>query len=136
MPKLNAYFHFDGNCREAMNFYKAAFGGELSVMTMGESPMAKEMSAEEKKKVMHARLTHNGLVIMADDMRPKDVKAGGPISLSVVSENKKEVDALFSKLSAGGKALHAPKDEFFGYYGDLTDKYGISWMLVFETPRS
>jgi PhnB protein len=104
-------------------------------MTVGESPMGKDMPPEDQKKVMHARLQNDGLVIMAaDNMSPGGSKPGGNISLSVVGGSKKEIDTLFSKLSAGGKVLHAPKDEFFGYYGDLTDKYGTNWMLVFETP--
>ncbi len=137
MPQLNPYLQFDGNCKEAMSFYKSCLGGELSLMTVGESPMAKDMPAEAKNKVMHARLKNDGMVIMAaDNMSPGGSAPGGNISLSVSAGTKKEVDTFFSKLSAGGKVLHAPKEEFFGYYGDLKDKYGINWMLVYEKPTS
>ncbi len=137
MPQLNPYLQFDGNCKEAMNFYKSCLGGELSLMTMGESPMGKDLPAEAKNKVMHARLKNDGVVIMAaDNMSPGGPAPGGNISLSISAGSKKEIDTFFSKLSAGGKVLHAPKEEFFGYYGDLKDKYGINWMLVHEKPTS
>jgi PhnB protein len=137
MGQINPYLLFDGNCREAMNFYKGCFGGELRLMTIGESPMAKDMPPDKQNKIMHARLKSDGALIMAaDGMGPGGTTPGGNISLSFMGSSKKEIDTVFSKLSAGGKVLHAPKDEFFGYYGDLEDKYGINWMLVYEKPSS
>jgi PhnB protein len=136
MGQLNPYLLFDGNCREAMKFYQGCFGGELSLMTVGESPMAKDMPPDKHKQIMHARLNSGGVLIMAaDGMGPGGTTPGGNISLSFSGANQKEIDTVFSKLSAGGKVLHAPKDEFFGYYGDLSDRYGINWMLVYEKPR-
>ncbi len=135
MASINPYFIFDGTCREAMTFYKGCLGGELSMMTIGESPMGKEAPADQQKKIMHARLINGSMVIMAaDNMGPVGATPGGNISMSLTCGSKKEVDTVFSKLSAGGKVLHAPKDEFFGYYGDLKDKYGTSWMIVHEAP--
>ena len=98
--------------------------------------MAKDMPPDRQNKIMHARLKSDGALIMAaDGMGPGGSTPGGNISLSFMGSSKKEIDTVFSKLSAGGKVLHAPKDEFFGYYGDLEDKYGINWMLVYEKPR-
>ncbi len=136
MGQINPYLLFDGNCREAMSFYQGCFGGQLSLMTIGESPMAKEMAPDMQNKIMHARLNSDGVLLMgADGMGPGGTTPGGNISLSYTGGGKKEIDTVFSKLSAGGKVLHAPKDEFFGYYGDLKDKFGITWMLVYEKPR-
>ncbi len=137
MGQINPYLLFDGNCREAMNFYKGCFGGELSLMTIGESPAAKDTPPDQRNKIMHARLKSDGALIMAaDGMGPGGTAPGGNISLSFTGSSEKEIDTVFSKLAAGGKVLHAPKDEFFGYYGDLTDKYGVNWMLVYEKPRT
>ena len=139
MAKMDAYLHFDGNCGEAMAFYKGCFGGELNLMTVGDSPMGKQAPANEQKKIMHAALKSGDIGIMASDNTgpsASPIKRGSNISFSLSCANKKELDGIYSKLSAGGKADHPPKDEFFGYYGDLTDKYGIHWMLVHETPRA
>jgi PhnB protein len=67
---------------------------------------------------------------------PGGITRGNQISLSISCASAKEADALYSKLSKGGKATHPMKDEFFGYFGDLTDKYGLTWMLTYEKPRS
>jgi PhnB protein len=49
MTQLNAYLHFNGNCREAMTFYQACLGGELKMQAVGESPMAGQMPPERKE---------------------------------------------------------------------------------------
>jgi PhnB protein len=120
-----------------MTFYKGALGGELTLQTVGESPMASQMPAEAHKKVLHAILKSGGILLMASDMTgPGGVKIGNEMSLTLVGSTKEEIENLFAKLSAGGKVTHALKEEFFGLYGDLTDKYGISWMLNYEKPRA
>jgi PhnB protein len=137
MTQINAYLHFDGNCREAMTFYQACLGGELKMQTVGESPMAAQMPAGEHKKILHANLTNGGIVLLASDMMGSEgTKQGNTVSLSIVCSGKEETERFFGKLSAGGKVTHALKDEFFGLHGNLTDKYGMSWMLTYEKPRS
>jgi len=137
MISTNVYLHFNGNCREAMTFYKDSLGGELQLMTVGESPMGSQVPPQAKNSIMHARLTNGPLVIMASDMMGQETaKAGSNMTLSITCSNTKEADTLFAKLSAGGKVSHPMKQEFFGYYGDLTDRYGFTWMLLYEKPRS
>lgn len=134
---LNTYLHFDGSCREAMTFYKECLGGELNLMTVGESPMAAQMPPEAKKNILHAQLKNGTVTLMASDMMgPGGVTKGSNVSLTVNCSSNKEADDLYAKLSAGGKATHPMKEEFFGYYGDLTDKYGLNWMLNYEKPQS
>jgi PhnB protein len=137
MTQINPYLHFDGNCREAMTFYKECLGGELVVQSVGESPMAGQMSAGEQKKILHAQLKIDGATLMASDMTgPGGLKKGNEISLTIVCSSKAEIESFFSKMSAGGKVTHPLKEEFFGWYGDLTDKYGINWMFNCETPKN
>ena len=137
MTQLNPYIHFNGNCREAMTFYKDALGGELTLMTVGESPMASQLPADSHEKVMHASLKSGGFTLLASDMSgPGGFKKGSELSLTIVGSSKEETESFFSKLSAGGKVTHALKEEFFGLYGDLTDMYGISWMFNYEKPKA
>jgi PhnB protein len=56
MTQINPYLHFDGNCREAMTFYRESLGGELALQAVGDSPMASQMPAEAQKKILHASL--------------------------------------------------------------------------------
>lgn len=137
MTQINPYLHFDGNCREAMTFYKECLGGELKVQTVGESPMAAQMPAAEHKKILQARLKKGEISLMASDMvGPKGIQKGNTVSLALVCSSKAEIETLFSKLGAGGKVSHALKEEFFGTYGDLTDKFGIDWMFNYEKPKA
>lgn len=138
MTQINAYLHFGGNCAEAMRFYKDCIGGELKMQTVGETPMAAQMPKETHGNVLHSTLEKDGFTIMASDMmEPGGVVTGNRMTLCVVCSSKEEIETFYSKLSAGGKVGHPLKEEFFGTFGDLTDKYGIDWMFQFSvTPPS
>ena len=72
------------------------------------------------------------MVLMAsDNLGQEGYKHGNTVSLCLVCGSKEEIETLFSKLSAGGRVKHSLKEEFFGTYGDLTDKYGFNWMFQF-----
>jgi PhnB protein len=136
MIRLNAYLHFNGNCREAMEFYRNCLGGELTLMTIGESPMAAQMPPEMKDKIMHSALGSGGMVVMASDtMSPKGVARGNTISLSINGTSKQEIETYFSRLSEGGNVTHALEQMFFGTYGDFTDKFGIDWIFQADPPK-
>jgi PhnB protein len=133
MAQLNPYISFKGNCREAMNFYKDCFGGELTLQTMGESPMAAQTPPEKKDSIMHSTLMKDGQVfLMASDMADEGA-TGGPISLCVNCSSEEEINTFFSKLSEGAKITHPLKTEFWGgTFGQLTDKFGINWMFNYD----
>ena len=130
MTQLNAYLRFNGNCREAMTFYKSCLGGELTIQTVGESPMAGQMPPAIKDNVLHSVLAKDGFELLASDMTgPEGVVKGNTITLCIIGSNKAELEPIFAKLSAGGKVGHELKEEFFGTFGELTDKFGINWMF-------
>ena len=132
MAQLNPYLTFNGNCREAMMFYKECLGGELTLQTVGDSPMAASMPPEMKNRIMHSSLTKKGFQLFASDMMgPDAVVKGNTVTLCLVGESEGEIEKLFSRLSDGGKVSHPLKKEFFGLYGDLTDKYGLNWMFQY-----
>ena len=134
MKQINAYLHFAGKCREAMEFYKECLGADLTMQTVGESPMAAQMP-DAKNNIMHATLNKGDKVLlMASDMMEADeANPGNIVSLSVDTESEEETKTIFSKLAEGGKIGHALKEEFWGgIYGDLTDKFGINWMFNFQ----
>lgn len=132
MATLNPYLFFNGNCREVMNYYKDILGGTLELQTVGESPVAAQMP-DKKDQVLHCMLTSGSIIIMASDKLDKaDAHNGNMIDLCLVCESKEELDTLFEKLLEGG-AINMPlKDEFFGRFGSVIDKYGIKWMLQYS----
>jgi PhnB protein len=132
MGRLHPYLEFQGNCRDAMNFYHQCLGGELFVQTIGESPMAEGMPAEAHNNVLHSTLKVGDFVLMAADGMGGETKShGNGVSLCMVGSSKAEIESAFAKISEGGKVLHPLKEEFFGTFGDLVDKYGFTWMFQF-----
>ena len=136
MVKLSHYLRFNGNCREAMEFYKECLGGELTIMTMGESPMASQVPPEMKTRVMHSVLKKDNMTFMASDaMGPEKIMKGTNISLSIMGTDMEVFRPYFSKLSSGGVIKHPLEKTFFGVYSDFTDKFGIDWMFQADNPK-
>ena len=133
MKTIQAYLTFNGNCREAMNFYAEALGGEVSILTYTEMPDA---PAEGGDRVMHARLTGGSAVLMASDMPVgRTVQAGENFQLSVECEALEEEERIFQALSAGGTITIPLQDTFWGsHFGMLTDRFGVRWMLDLPLP--
>ncbi len=143
MSKLSPFLRFnDSKCREAMNFYKDAIGGELKFMIFGDTPAdtAEEMKKEMKgapmpseDAVMHSTLTKGDLLLIGSDMMRDKAKVGDNVTIMMECENQKEVDDVFAKLSKGGEIFMKPEKQFWGgYFGTLTDKYGVEWSLHFQ----
>lgn len=135
MTQINAYLNFNGNCREAMSFYKECLGGELSMQTVEGSPIEAQCPSAIKHQILHATLAKDELVLMGSDMQEPgdDFTKGNNIALSLNCSSDEEIKTFFSNLSEGGKISHALKEEFWGAtFGVLTDKYGIRWMLNYD----
>ena len=130
MKPLVPYLFFDGNCREAMNFYQRCFGGKLELMTFGDSPDQDTFADAAKDAIMHGSLNEGDFCLMASDHPNGTPVSGDNAHLNVQCETKPETDKLFGALSEGGKVTMPLADAFWGaYFGCLTDKYGIHWML-------
>ena len=129
MAQLNPYITFNGNSREAMEFYKACLGGELSIMTVGDSPVASQMP-DKKDNVLHSTLKKDGMVLMASDkIMPGELIQGNTITVCINGGTKEELQQFFAKLSEGGTVGQPLTESFFGTYGELKDKFGIDWMF-------
>ncbi len=91
--------------------------------------MAAQMPAEAQNHVMHSTLTAPNITLMASDMMdPAALDTGNRVSLCLIW-SQEEIRGLFDKLAMGGLVGQPLKDEFFGTFGTLTDKYGINWMF-------
>lgn len=138
MKALNPYLFFDGNCREAMEFYKQSLGGELFVMKYSEAPESAKAHTPpgSDNRVMHAGLRLPHAVLMASDV-PAGVAyhQDEHFSLTLDCESVEEVDRLFSKLGEGGKVTMPKGESFFAYnFVGFCDKYGVNWMLIYAKP--
>jgi PhnB protein len=128
--RLNPYLSFRDTAKQAMAFYQAVFGGELTSSTFGEFQMAQDPS--EADKIMHAQLTTpGGMTLMAADMpNAMEGAAGGNGTVSLSGEDEAELRGYWDKLSDGAEVTmpldKAPWGDFFGM---CTDKFGVNWMV-------
>ena len=123
------YLDFDGQCREAFDFYATAFQGKITMrMTFGESPMAKDMPPEAHGRVMHSQLeTANG-ILMGADGPPHTHTHAGCVNLNV--DSPAEADRVFNALAVGGDVQMPIAETFWAHrFGMLTDRYGKAWMV-------
>jgi PhnB protein len=135
--QLNPYLSFRDNAREAMEFYRSVFGGELTISTFAEFEASDDPA--EQGKVMHSMLTtDSGLVLMASDTPNRmDYTAGSNFSMSLSGENEPELRRYWELLSDGGTVAMplgpAPWGDTFGM---CTDKYGVNWLINIAVPET
>lgn len=140
MKDINAYLIFNGNCRQAMTFYKKCLGGVLYLSTYAEMPGACDAPGFPKKAkdwIIHARITIKSLVLMASDTRPDmEVTQGDNFFVSIQSDSIKEAQKLFKALSVKG-TVEMPLQEtpWAVRFGMFTDQFGIKWMINFEKSK-
>lgn len=141
MTTVNVYLTFDGDCKQAFDFYKSVFGGEYPyVGTFGEMPPQEGIPPvpdNMKDRIMHITLPiGDGTVIMGSDTGGewgKNFSKGNNFSISVNTDSIEEAKRIYNGLSVGGK-LTMPMDKTFwgAYFGMLQDKFGINWMVNCE----
>jgi PhnB protein len=138
MNTTSIYLNFNGNCEDAFNFYKSIFGGEFSYFSrFGEVPDGYEYKASDaySKKIMHVALPIGNSVLMGSDCHEDQAESfvlGNNFSVSITADSKEDVDRIFGGLSEGGVITMPVNSTFWGdYFGMLTDRYGVNWMISF-----
>lgn len=139
MTTTNTYLNFNGNCEEAFNFYKSVFGGEFTYIgRFGGMPSSEDYTVPEtdKNKVMHVSLPIGSSVLMGSDVGgdwAPSFKQGNNFAVSISAHNKEEADRIFNFLSTDGQITMPLMHTFWGdYFGMLTDKFGVNWMMSYN----
>ena len=127
--RLNPYISFDNSARQAMEFYRNVFGGDLTMNTFGEFGQADSPDAD---KIMHSQLeTDMGFTLMASDT-PAGMQrnAGDTITISLSGDDADSLRGYWEKLSDGGTVTMPLEKQMWGdEFGMCTDKFGIPWMV-------
>ncbi len=132
--QLSPYLAFDGNAREAMEFYQSVFGGTLNVTTFAEFGGRPEVPADG---VMHAQLeTERGFVLMASDTSGRmGVQIGTAITISLTGDDGDDLRRYWSALAADGNVQMPLATQVWGdEYGMCTDRFGIPWLVNISQP--
>lgn len=134
MKTLHPYITFNGNCREAMEFYHQCMGGDLRLQTLGESPVPPPLPDNMKKAILHAELKCGHFILMGSDMvHNEHLVKGNAMAIVIYCTSETELRDCYNKLSQGGKQTHPLKITFWGtLFGSLTDKYGNHWLLNYS----
>ncbi len=140
MMALSVYLNFDGNCREAVQFYADVFNTEMQeIMTYEQMPPEEgvDLPEDAKDMVLHTHLDIKGTMVMFSDVLPGmggPIKMGNNISITVVSEDLAEIQQLYDRLKEGGIIDMELGETFFSKaFASLTDQFGIPWQLDLDT---
>jgi PhnB protein len=133
MLRLTPFLLFDGNCAEAMEFYTGCFGGELTLIRLGDTPMRGSAPVEQHNKITYAHLKSDAVEFSATDwLHPTRAREeGNSVAMYVNGAEAEELRSIFDKL-----AVQADRENFvelkempFGLYGRMTDRYGVEWFF-------
>lgn len=131
LTNLTPFLLFNGDCKQAMEFYKSCLGGELTQLKVGDSPAKELLPPDQHHKILNARLKCGNIDISACDwLRPVSERApGNTVCLYLSAGTPEELRVLFERLSEGADVTDPVKEVFFGTYGALNDKFGVRWMF-------
>jgi PhnB protein len=132
--QLNPYLNFNGNCAAAFKFYEKCLGGKIAMMmTFAESPMAEQVPAALRDKVMHARMTIGDQVLMGSDAPPDRYEPMKGFSVSLSVDNAADAEKIFNALAANGTVQMPIQKTFWAErFGALVDQFGTPWMINCE----
>lgn len=129
---LSIQLVFDGKCEEAFNFYAEVLGGKIVfILRKGDDPNY-TVGNNEKDNISHAILATDNLLIGGNDYDTREqLRIGNNTKISLILPSNEEVKEAYDQLSQGA-TIHFPlqKINFTGYFGELTDRYGISWIVM------
>ena len=139
--QLELFINFNGNCREAVEFYAKVFKSTVNnLMTYGDAPPdpSYTLSEADKDRIMYAGIPLGGMVVMFMDM-PSDCPCviGNNINPTVSTDDKEEVTRLFNELKEGGEVCMELQQTFFSeWYGMVKDKFGVVWQILHYVSNS
>jgi PhnB protein len=134
--QLNPYLNFNGNARQALEFYAGVFGGELTLNTFAQFGAAQ--GSADADRIMHGMLqTEAGYTIMGADVT-SDMAYQPPAGFSV-SLSGDDADALrgyFEQLAASGTVTMPLDKQVWGdEFGMCVDGFGVSWLVNIAQPQ-
>lgn len=135
MKSTDIYLFFNGNCEEAFNFYETVFDSKATYSRFGDTPDGGP-SEKDANLIVNASLPLGKISVLMGCDNPSvspSILMGTNFYVTANTESIEETDRIFEKLSEGGKVNLKLENTFWGaYFGMLTDKFGINWMLSYS----
>lgn len=133
--QFSPYLNFNGNCKEAFEFYAQVLGGEIiALMTFAEAPPEADVSPDAKDQVMHAQLKVGDMIIMASDA-PRTFQPAQGMHITIGVDTPGEAERIYKALSEGGE-ISMPMEETFWArrFAVFKDRFGTPWMVNCDKP--
>jgi PhnB protein len=129
--QIDTHLNFKGNCKEAFQYYAQLLGGKIeSMMTHKDSPMADTTPPDWQSKILHARMSVRGQVLLGSDTLPQYYQGPQGFSVSLSLADLTEAQRIFEGLAEGGIVKMALQKTFWTEgFGMLIDRFGIPWMI-------
>jgi len=136
--QLELFINFDGNCREAVEFYAKVFKSTVNnLLTYGDAPPDPNYVLKEadRDRIMYAGMPFGGMTVMfMDAPSGHPLAVGDNITPTISTDDKDEVARLFDELKEGGEVLMELQKAFFSeLYGMVRDKFGVIWQILHYT---
>ncbi|MDP3841679.1 MAG: VOC family protein [Oxalobacteraceae bacterium] len=133
--QVQPYLFFDGRCEEALEFYRAALGAEVTMLMRfkdSPEPQSPDMCPPgSEEKVMHSNFRIGETTLMASDGRVQGKPVFQGFSLSISVPTDADAQRLFSALSEGGQVqMPLAKTFYASSFGMVADRFGVSWMII------
>jgi PhnB protein len=145
MARVSTYLNFARNTEEAFEFYRTVFGGEFNgpIHRFAEAPSSPgqpPLPEADRNLVLHVELAIlGGHVLMGTDAPESmgfTLRPGNSVHINLEPDTRAETARLFNALASGGKVDMPLQDMFWGaYFGSLTDRFGVKWMLNCNSKR-
>ena len=137
--KLEMFINFDGNCRQAVEFYAKVFRSEIgNLMTYGEAPPDPNypLNEADRDRIMYAGIPVGGMVLMfMDAPTGHPLTVGDNITPTISADDNDEVTRLFHELKEGGEVIMELGQAFFSeLYGMVKDQFGVIWQILKYAP--
>ena len=127
---MTAHLSYPGQCKEAFNFYAQLFGGTLRMFAYQDTPMAQEVPAEWREKIVHATLSVDGCELAGADVQPEHYRRPQGFSVLVDVDGVENAERIFRALAEGGSVGMPMQKTFWSpAFGVLVDRFGIPWEI-------
>jgi PhnB protein len=136
--KLNAFLNFGGNCEQALRFYEQHLGGRITMMMRRAEQDDQPVTWPGwEQSIQFASLDLGDTQLMASDVPPDRFQPMRSVYLSLTVDSPAEAERVWKLLTDGGQIFMPLAETFFAVrFGQLRDRFGVSWMILARRPET
>jgi PhnB protein len=136
--RLNTFLNFGGNCEQAFRFYEQHLGGAITMlMRRAEQPDQPVTWPGWQQSIQYAIMNIGETQLMGSDVPPDRFQPMRSVYLSLTVDGAAEAERIWALMSDGGTIFMPMEETFFAIrFGQLRDRFGISWMILALKPQT